>query len=325
MLKMPATPWGDLPVNDAHVHFFSHRFYSGLARQKKVADAESLAMLLDWQIPPADPNFLAQAWAEELNRQGVRRAALIASTHGDEGSVAAAVSLFPDRFFGYFMVDPTEADAAERVRTAVLSRHLHCMCLFPAMHTYSTTDPRLVPLLETASDHNLAVFVHYGAISVGVRKKLGLASQFDMRFSNPLDLHPVALHFPKIRFIVPHFGAGLFREALMLADLCPNVYLDTASTNRWMQYEGLDLRTVFRRAIDLLGLDRILFGTDSSFFPRGWNADIFQAQATALYELGLEAAQAEQIFTSNLENVFAARSASMAVPASSRIQAEPNI
>jgi predicted TIM-barrel fold metal-dependent hydrolase len=130
-----------------------------------------------------------------------------------------------------------------------------------------------------------------------------------MRFSNPLDLHPVVLQFPNIRFIVPHFGAGLFREALMLADLCPNVWLDTSSSNRWMMYESLDLRAVFRRAIDLLGPGRLLFGTDSSFFPRAWQAPIFAQQTTALYELGLSKQQAEQILCTNLQELHRQRAA----------------
>jgi uncharacterized protein len=304
---MAQSPWGDLTVSDAHVHFFSHQFYSGLARQKKAANAEELALLLEWQIPPAEPQFLAQSWVSELDRHGVARACLIASAHGDERSVATAGGMFPNRFFGFFMLDPTQPDAVGHVQAAAGDANLHAICLFPAMHTYSLTDRRLVPILEIASDSGMAVFVHCGAISVGVRKRLGLPSQFDMRFSNPLDLHPVALHFPKIRFIVPHFGAGLFREALMLADLCPNVYLDTSSTNRWMAYEGLDLRTVFGRAIDLLGVERLLFGSDSSFFPRGWHGAIFEQQAKAVYELGIDEAQAAQIFGLNLGRVLEPR------------------
>ena len=93
------------------------------------------------------------------------------------------------------------------------------------------------PVFEWAAHHRRAVFVHCGVLSVGVRKKLGLPSLFDMRFSNPLDLHAVALRYPSVPIMVPHFGAGFFREALMLADLCPNVYLDTSSSNRWMRYE----------------------------------------------------------------------------------------
>ena len=90
----------------------------------------------------------------------------------------------------------------------------------------------------------------------------------------------------------------------MLADLCPNVYLDTSSSNRWMAYEGLDLRTVFRRAIGIAGLDRLLFGTDSSFFPRGWNSIVFEQQATALYELGYDEPQVARIFGGNLERIL---------------------
>jgi uncharacterized protein len=304
---MAQTAWGDLPVNDAHVHFFSHNFYSGLARQKKLESAETLGPLLDSEIPSRDPLTLAARWVSELDRYGLQRLCLIASTPGDEENVSAAVGAYPDRFFGYFMLDPTRPDALGRISAAAANPHLHCVCLFPAMHTYSITDSRLVPMLEIASDRRLAVFVHCGAITVGVRKKLGLSSQFDMRFSNPVDLHPVALHFPQIRFIIPHFGAGLFRETLMVADLCPNVYLDTSSSNRWMIYENLDLRSVFRRAIEVLGAGRLLFGTDSSFFPRGWQTEIFEQQITALYELGLNQQQAEQILRLNLERVLEAR------------------
>ena len=304
---MVQTPWGELPVNDAHVHFFSRNFYSGLARQKKVESADSLSTVLNWEIPAEDEGALATKWVNELDLNGVNRATLIASAPGDEASVAAAVQMYPQRFFGYFMLDPLQPDALDRVKAAASNPHLHGVCLFPAMHTYSITDARLVPMLETASDSRLAVFVHCGAISVGVRNKLGLPSQFDLRYSNPLDLHPVALHFPQIRFIVPHFGAGLFREALMLADLCPNVYLDTSSSNRWMLYEGVDLRSVFRRAVDVIGLERLLFGTDSSFFPRGWHAAVFKEQSTALYEIGLEQQQAAFILSENLERLLEPR------------------
>ncbi len=301
--SMAQTPWGELAIQDAHVHFFSHKFYSALAQQKKAANAEALAPLLNFEIPPAANSELADRWAAELTRSGVRRAALVASMPGDEDSVSTAVAAHPDRFYGYFMLDPTQPDALARVQLAAANPHLHCLCLFPAMHTYSLTDPRLVPILEVASDRQLVVFVHCGAISMGVRKKLGLASQFNMRYSNPIDLHPVALHFPLVRFVIPHFGAGLFREALMVADLCPNIFFDSSSSNRWMIYEGLDLATVFRRSIEVLGVNRLLFGSDSSFFPRGFHSAILEQQSKALYELGLDAQQASQILCSNLEQI----------------------
>ncbi len=304
---MAQTPWGNIAVDDAHIHFFSNKFLAELARAKKVGEAAALGPLLSWEIAAPDPAELASRWLAEMNRYGIQRAALIASMHGDEGSVAAAGSAHPDRFAGYFMLDPLQTDAGDRMKSATENPGLHGVCLFPAMHKFHVTDERLLPIFQLASEHALIVFIHCGALSVGVRKKLGLSSDFDMRFSNPLDVHPLALRFPQIRFVMPHFGAGLFREALMTADLCPNVFLDTSSSNRWMLYEGLNLRTVFGRAIDLLGTDRLLFGSDSSFFPRGWHSAIFEQQATALYELGLNQEQATQIFSGNLERILAPR------------------
>lgn len=300
------TPWGALPIADAHVHFFSHRFFSELAEQKKVS-VDTLETMLEWRLPSTDPEALADAWIQQLDRYGVHRAALIASIPGDHESVMAAVRKYPHRFYGYMMVNPRSPHATAQAEQALSSGYMHAVCFFPAMHCYSMHDDRVAGLLEIAAARpHRAVFVHCGVLSVGVRKKLGLPSPFDMRFSNPLDLHGVALRYPQIRFIVPHFGAGYFREALMLCDLCPNVYLDTSSSNSWMRYEeaDLDLRAVFRRALDVAGPKRLLFGTDSSYFPRGWHEQIFEVQSKALYEIGIADDAARLIFHDNLQNLF---------------------
>jgi predicted TIM-barrel fold metal-dependent hydrolase len=300
------TPWGALAVSDAHVHFFSHRFFAALAEQKK-APVDSLAPVLGWQLPADDPQQLANAWIHELDRQGVSRAALIASVPGDQESVIAAVRTFPQRFYGYMMVNAAAPSQAGDVEQALSSGHIHGLCFFPAMHRYSIQDDRVAALLDLlAVSPRTIAFVHCGVLSVGVRKKLGLPSPFDMRFSNPIDVHAMALRYPKVRFVIPHFGAGYLREALMLCDLCPNVYLDTSSSNSWMRYEEshLDLRAVFRRALDVAGPKRVLFGTDSSYFPRGWNQEIFEAQTKALYEIGITEETARLILHENLLQLF---------------------
>jgi predicted TIM-barrel fold metal-dependent hydrolase len=287
------TAWGDIPVSDAHTHFFSRRFFQSLATQcgKTI---EEVGSSLGWQLPADDPADLARTWQAELDRQGVARAALIASFPGDEASVLAAKAECPDRFWAYAMVNPMAENAA-------VAEGLDAICLFPAMHRFSMNDVRVQPLLDQAAARGCAVFVHCGVLSVGVRKKLGLSSPFDMQYSNPIDLHGTALKYPQVRFILPHFGAGYFREALILADLCPNVSLDTSSSNSWMRYEGLDLKTVFRRALEVAGPGRLLFGTDSSFFPRGWVAGVFQEQARVLSEIGISEENARAILGGNLE------------------------
>jgi uncharacterized protein len=309
---MIETPWGPLAVADAHVHFFSHWFFASLAEQKGIP-ADQLGPLLNWQLPAEDPRQLADGWVHELDKYGVAKASLIASVPGDGGSVIAAVRRHPERFYGYIMVNPAAPGSEAQVKTALASGQIHAVCFFPAMHRYSMHDDRVTALLELlaarqsqAPHPGIVAFVHCGVLSVGVRKVLGLPSLFDMRYSNPIDLHGVALRFPQLRFVVPHFGAGYFREALMLCDLCPNVHLDTSSSNSWIRYEEahLDLRIVFRRALDVAGPRRLLFGTDSSFFPRGWNAPVFETQSKALYEIGVTAEVARLIFHDNLVRLF---------------------
>jgi predicted TIM-barrel fold metal-dependent hydrolase len=204
------------------------------------------------------------------------------------------------------MVNPCAEDACERIARALDSGCLKGLCFFPAMHRYSIQDDRAVALIELLAARRGVAFVHCGVLTVGVRRKLDLPSEFDLRFSNPVDLHAVALRYPNVRFVIPHFGAGYFREALMVADLCPNVYMDTSSSNMWMRYEQdpMDLRAVFRRALAVVGPSRLLFGTDSSFFPRGWHRQIFETQTRVLYELGVSADDARMVLHDNLAGLF---------------------
>jgi predicted TIM-barrel fold metal-dependent hydrolase len=286
-------------VVDAHVHFFSQRFFSTLVSQKPGLTMDSAGELLGWELPP-DPETLAARWIAELDQQGVQAASIIASVPGDEASVSAAARAFPDRLFPYAMVNPKalQLDALATIRVA---------CLFPAMHLYSIQDECVRPVFEWAQREKRAIFVHCGVLSLGVRKKLGLASPFDLKFSNPVDLHAVALRYPDVPIVIPHFGAGYFREALMVATLCPNVYFDTSSSNDWtkLQVPPISVRGAFRQAMRVVGPSRLLFGTDSSFFPRGWQTPIFEAQASALHELGTSSEDAQAIFADNLLRILA--------------------
>jgi predicted TIM-barrel fold metal-dependent hydrolase len=285
-------------LNDTHCHFFSTAFFAALGGDAALAK-------VGWDAPgPAEA--LADRWVAELDRHGVSRAALIASVPGDAPSVAAAVRRHGDRFVGFFMVDPTQASAAESAAAAIDRGRLRAICLFPAMHRYPLHDDRARQLFEVAAARpGTAVFVHCGVLSVGVRRKLGLPSPFDLRFSNPIDVHAIALAYSAVPIIVPHFGAGFFREALMIAELCPNVLLDTSSSNAWIKYHpGLTLGGVFRQALAVVGPDRLLFGTDSSFFPRGWVADVYRQQAAALDEIGVGTETKEKIFGGNFDRVF---------------------
>ncbi len=312
MLKK-TTPFGSIEIFDAHTHFFSHKFFETLISQSPQLSKESNAIeragaMTGWTMPSRDPEELAATWAAEFDRHGVTGALMIASVPGDEDSVAAAAAAFPDRIAGAFMFDPTKPDADSRARRIFDDLGLRVVSLFPAMHQYSVAENEGVRAITALASERqgTAVFIHCGALSVGARRKLGLPSLFDMRRSNPLEIYRLAAEFPKTRFIVPHFGAGMFRETMALADLCPNVFVDTSSGNKWMKYEAapVDLPVIFKRALDVVGSERLLFGTDSSFFPRGWVSSVFDAQINALREVGANEEQARAIFGGNIRRLL---------------------
>jgi len=299
----------EMSVHDCHCHFFSRRFFEALGREKyglvAPPPAEAVARELGWE-PPGEPVALARRWAEELDRHHVSRAALMASFPGDEDSVAEAVAAHPSRFVGFFVVNPIAPDGLEHARRGLALRGMRCVCLFPSMHRYRLDDERVVRLFEIAAEHDAVVFAHCGYLSIEARTRLGLRTIIDLRLGDPLALAATAARFPHVPVIVPHFGGGFFREALMAAEACPSIHFDTSSSNGWIRFvPDLTLGDVFRRALAVAGPQRLLFGSDSSFFPRGWRQVIHGAQRAILDEIGAEDEACRQIFSGNFDRLFA--------------------
>ena len=294
-------------INDAHCHFFSPGLFRtvGSSVQDLTGDAaEAVPAKLGWDAPVSD-EALADRWIAEWDRHHVDRGVLSASVPGDEESVAAAVKRHPTRVVGAFMVNPAAPDAARRVETAFDEHQLRMACLFPAMHGVPVDDARVESVFAAAEARKRAVFVHCGLLSIGMRQKLGLPNRFDLRLGDPLAVAAMASRYPGVPVVIPHFGAGLLHETLMAASAAPNIYLDTSSSNNWIRFHpGLTIRAVFAAALDSIGPSRILFGTDSSFFPRGWQSALYESQLALLGDLGVESADRQRIFGGNFSQVF---------------------
>jgi hypothetical protein len=124
-------------------------------------------------------------------------------------------------------------------------------------------------------------------------------------FANPIDLIPVAKKHPGIRFIIPNFGAGRLEETLEVGKQCPNVYVDTSGSNSWMADHPAkpDLRTVLQKMIAVFGAGRILFGSDSGMFPRGYRYDIVDNQTKLVQEMRLPIGDGKKIFYENMASL----------------------
>ena len=88
----------------------------------------------------------------------------------------------------------------------------------------------------------MVVFCHFG-VSIG--------GDADLRSGNPIDIQIPARDFTDLNFIIAHFGAGWFREVLLMQYQTDNVYMDSSGSNVWMKYlpQDLTLKDVFRHAL----------------------------------------------------------------------------
>ena len=290
---------------DAHTHFFSHDFFQTLARQSRVADPLAVVAGAGIELPPEDSLEHAQRWLGELSRCGVERAVSFASVPPEAAAVLAASAATEGRLIPYLMCDPSRPEGIEATVRGLRDGGRGVL-LFPAIQHFEPGAPLLDGLYEEAAARKAPVVVHCGVLSIKLRDLLGVRPQYDIRFANPLAVVAAAERHRDVAFVLPHFGGGFFREALLAGAQSPNIYVDTSSSNSWMrtQPEDLDLATVFARTLTVFGPERILFGTDSSTFPRGWRTDLFEAQDAALGKAGADDAVKRRVFGANLDELL---------------------
>jgi hypothetical protein len=300
-----------MAIVDFHMHFFSRPFFDALAAQSPQPGTprerlERVSERTGIELPPDDLDEHLGRWLSEMDRHGVDHMAAFASLPEEIPAVAEAAARSDGRLSPFALVNPKAEGAPHKVRGLLEDQGFKGVILFPALHHYHVGGPGAAELLSVLAEFEAIAYVHCGILVVKLRDLLGLPRLQDLSFADPLGIVPAANAFPAVKFVIPHFGAGFLRETLMAGSMCPNVFVDTSSSNDWMRTQGtlLDLPDVFRSALQALGPERILFGTDSNVFPAGWRRDRWEIQREALAELGATAAEQELVFAGNARRLL---------------------
>jgi len=253
-----------------------------------------------WGFPHPEPVTEAEAearWEAEVAAvKGLETVVFV--TTGSNDRAVGLVERHPGAFAAYAHHDPLLLDAADRLDRALRSGLAGYKLLGPEVDR-PISDPSLFPLWEIARDAGAPVLIHFG-IQGGAG---GIANHVNI---NPLALHAAAKAFPTVNFIVPHFGCGYVFETLQLGWACPNVSIDTSGSNqwmRWMPYE-VTLEGLFRKYRDTFGAGRILFGTDSSWFPRGFTRAYLDEQVRAMVHAGYSEDERDQVLYRNAASLL---------------------
>lgn len=252
-------------------------------------------LAFDFPEPEQEPRSTeeqADRWAAELDRHGIDRIVFVTGRDNDE--LARAVSRHPDKFFGMAHHDITRPDAAQELERAVTQLGLRAYKLMAPRIPVLINDRSLYPVWETCERLGIPVLIHFGM--------LGAAGGVSYHPNiSPAVLEPVARDFPTVDFVIPHFGIQHVTDLLFLCWSCPNVSVDTSGSNqwvRWMPYK-LTLEDLFQRFFETVGPERIVFGSDSSWFPRGFALRYLQDQVRICRFMNMTDEQLGMVFGGN--------------------------
>ena len=298
-------------VVDAHVHIGSFSVVENL--QGVIETKEDLfgfrtkyADMWNRQFSdtPYDntPNLIAA-----MDKYGVDRAVVMARPGASDSFVVEMASAYPDRLkpairliseqeLNGYVLDP----ASIRERAPEVIRHFvdeHNICAVSEVFIRGLTTevhPERIaddfdPIMSTLSE-------------VGIPISFPTAwSQWKggLHYGDPLWVDEVAGRHPDVPIVLCKMGrgfVGLFENALMVAVRNANVYFDLVQTTS----EHL------RRAVDAIGADRILFGTDwdvlSSYVSRPY--DVHEWALSIIEGAGLTSEEEALILGLNSMRIF---------------------
>ncbi|MFW9846189.1 MAG: amidohydrolase family protein [Candidatus Thorarchaeota archaeon] len=291
-----------IEVIDGHAHFITYNtikeWFSDPVRLERVRERVAYQTDMKEFTLPEEPWDTGEMWIKELDKYGITAIGMMIGPESRDEFLEARKK-YPGRFMGYANIDPSREDAVDLVKQAGRD-DFQGIKLYPSnwnMHVY---DERVYPIYEEALRQKLLVILHFG-ITIG--------TEANLRYGNPLDIQKPAHDFPDLNFMIAHFGAGFFREVLMLFYQTHNVVVDSSGSNSWMTYLPYDLTItkIYEKAMRAGGSCRVIFGTDSSFFPRGFRYNILEEQYKAVKSICPQLCYTEEdvdlIFNGNIRRL----------------------
>ena len=240
----------------------------------------------------------AARWVADMDAKGCTRVNFVMG--GGNDNLAKIVAMHPDRFTGLAHHSIWDDNAAEELERAVKELGLKGFKLIATGQQRPIDDKAAYPVWEMAENLEVPVLIHFGVLGGGG------GPAYDLRNMNPLTLWKVCSDFPTLEFVIPHFGACYWRELLQLCWQCPSVSVDTSGSNQWMRWmpEQYSMKDLFRKAMETIGPKRLIFATDSSYFPRGFSVEYLREQLRVCYDMSLEQESIEKIFHGNAERLL---------------------
>lgn len=298
----------DLPIIDFHCHFPVQGDWFPDQELPRQVEFDTLGSRDHGEIwrkafnfpkseKPGSDTEMADLWYKDIEKKGVEKIVFVSG--GGNKRLAEIVKQYPDRFIGFAHHSPDAPDAAGQLEYAFSTLGMRGYKLLGPLINTPLSDKKYHPLWEICETYNVPVLIHFGLLGAAGGMAIG-------QNISPLSIAQLTLDFPRVNFIVPHFGCTHMGDLLQLCWTRPNVYVDSSGSNqwiRWMPYK-LSLEDVIRKFIETIGPGRIIFATDSSWMPRGFAMIYLEEQQKAFRFMGLHDDEMRSVFYDNAANLL---------------------
>ncbi len=198
--------------------------------------------------------------------------------------IAAAIARHPTRFDGFATIPTTApAEAAKELERAVCELGLKGGMLFGRAMEKHLDHPDFRPILEAASHLRVPLFIHPQTPPRAVREAYysGFDPQVDLAFATfglgwhydcgiefvRLALAGVFDQLPDLQIILGHWGEVVLfyterLNAFSRVSKLQRSVVETMRENLYVTSSGMFSRPYFQQAVEVVGIDRVLFSTD---------------------------------------------------------------
>lgn len=205
----------------------------------------------------------------ELAARGVARCVITGrdceTTYGspsNNGSVSDFVRAYPERFIGFWGVDPHKGmNALRELRRAVGDLGMRGAAIDPYLAHLRPDEARYYPVYAACCDLGIPVVITTAPPPQVPGAVMGL--------TDPRHVDVVARDFPELRIVMSHGGYPFVNEAIFACLRNANVYMDCS------EYELAPMADAYVHAMNTLISDKVVFASAHPFIEQEHALDIY--------------------------------------------------
>lgn len=220
----------------------------------------------------------AEGLVSDLSSFGISKVGIVSmsqySMQENNNIIAEAMKKYPEFIVGMAFINPKSPDAIEEVNRCLGDLKMNGVKFMPWKHGYNAQNcPEIGPVLDEIAKYDVHVQIHGGASPL----------------CTPYVWVDYALERPSMKFVFTHICGREFGSSIIerIKDI-DNIWVETSAN---MEIE------ILRKAANVLGAKKMIFGTDWPYKPT--NIEIEK-----LYHLGFSESELEYVFYKNAEMLW---------------------